>query len=86
MQTTTPQKGFTTQKQTQEWLLYNLLFHGKPATNNVVAHAFNPSIWEAEAGRAEFEGSVVYRASSKMARATQRNPVSKKQSMSNLFS
>ena len=49
MQTTTPQKGFTTQKQTQEWLLYNLLFHGKPATNNVVAHAFNPkAVWSTD--------------------------------------
>jgi hypothetical protein len=35
----------------------------------VVAHAFNPSTWEAEAG--EFM-------SSRPARATQRNPVSKK--------
>jgi hypothetical protein len=34
----------------------------------VVAHAFNPSTWEAEAG--EF-------LSSRPARATQRNPVSK---------
>jgi hypothetical protein len=38
----------------------------------VVAHAFNPSTWEAEA-------SLVYRVSSRTARATQRNPVSKKQ-------
>jgi hypothetical protein len=29
----------------------------------VVAHAFNPSIWEAEAG--EFEASLVYRMSSR---------------------
>jgi hypothetical protein len=35
----------------------------------VVVHAFNPSTWEAEAG--EF-------LSSRSARATQRNPVSKK--------
>jgi hypothetical protein len=46
----------------------------------VVAHAFNPSTWEAEAGRFLFEASLVYRVSSRTARATraiQRNPVSK---------
>jgi hypothetical protein len=37
----------------------------------VVAHAFNPSTWEAETG-------LVYRVSSRTARATQRNPVSNK--------
>jgi hypothetical protein len=45
----------------------------------VVAHAFNPSTWEAEAGGShEFEASLVYKVSSRTARATQRNPVSKK--------
>jgi hypothetical protein len=44
----------------------------------VVAHAFNPSTWEAEAGRSEFEDSLVYRVSSRTARAIQRNPVLKK--------
>jgi hypothetical protein len=44
----------------------------------VVAHIFNPSTWEAEAGNSEFETSLVYRVSSRTARATQRNPVSKK--------
>jgi hypothetical protein len=41
----------------------------------VVAHAFNPSTWEAEA-----DGflSLVYKVSSRTARAVQRNPVSKK--------
>jgi hypothetical protein len=39
----------------------------------VVAHAFNPSTWEAEAGR--FLSS---RPAWSTARATQRNPVSKK--------
>jgi hypothetical protein len=41
----------------------------------VVAHAFNPS-----RGRriSEFEVSLVYRVSSRTARAIQRNPVSKK--------
>jgi hypothetical protein len=36
----------------------------------VVVHSFNPSTWEAEA-------SLVYRVSSRTARVTQRNPVSK---------
>jgi hypothetical protein len=42
----------------------------------MVAHAFNPS-----RGRqiSEFEASLVYRVSSRIARATQRNPVSKNQ-------
>jgi hypothetical protein len=53
----------------------------------VVAHTFNPSTQEAgfrpsftqEAGRwiSEFEASLVYRVSSRTARATQRNPISK---------
>jgi hypothetical protein len=43
----------------------------------VVAHAFNPSTWEAEAGG--FEASLVYRVSSRIARAIQRNPVSENQ-------
>ena len=40
-----------------------------------VAHTFNSSTWEAEAGRSEFEASLVYSISSRTARATQRNPV-----------
>jgi hypothetical protein len=45
----------------------------------VVAHNFNPSTWEAEAGEFfEFEASLVYRVSSRTSRATQRNPGSKK--------
>jgi hypothetical protein len=44
----------------------------------VVAHAFDPSTWGAEAGRSlEIEASLVYRVSSRTARATQRNRVSK---------
>jgi hypothetical protein len=44
----------------------------------VVAHAFNHSTWEAEAGGfLSFQASLVYRVSSRRARATQRNPVSK---------
>jgi hypothetical protein len=44
----------------------------------MVAHAFNPSRGR---GRqiSEFEASLVYKVSSRTARATQRNPVSKKQ-------
>jgi hypothetical protein len=38
----------------------------------VVAHAFNPSTWEAETRWiSEFEASLVYRVSSRIARATQ---------------
>jgi hypothetical protein len=44
----------------------------------VVAHAFNPSTWEAEAGRV-YKASLVYKVSARTARATQRNPVSKNQ-------
>ena len=44
----------------------------------VVAHAFNSSTWEAEAGGSlELEASLVYRVSFRTARATQRNPDSK---------
>ena len=41
-----------------------------------MAQTFNPSTPEAEAGRSlcEFEVSLVYRMSSRIARATQRNP------------
>jgi hypothetical protein len=44
----------------------------------VVAHAFNPST-RGSRGRwiSEFKASLVYRVSSRTARATQRNPVSK---------
>ena len=45
-----------------------------------MAHSFNPSTWEADRGRqiSEFEASLVYKVSCRTARATQRNPVSKK--------
>jgi hypothetical protein len=46
----------------------------------VVVHAFNPSTWEAKAGRiSEFKASLVYKVSSRTARDIQRNPVSKNQ-------
>jgi hypothetical protein len=46
----------------------------------MLAHAFNPSTQEAEAGRfSEFEASPVYKVSSRTARAIQRNPVLKNQ-------
>jgi hypothetical protein len=47
----------------------------------VVVHAFNPSTWEAEAGgflSSRPEASLVYKVSSRTARAIQRNPVLKK--------
>ena len=44
----------------------------------MVVHTFNPSTWEAEAGY-ELKASLVYSVSSRIARATQRNPVLKKQ-------
>jgi hypothetical protein len=43
----------------------------------VVALALNPSTWETGRWISEFEASLVYRVSSRTARATQRNPVSK---------
>ena len=43
-----------------------------------MAYAFNPSTWEAEAGGfLRSRPSLVYRVSSRTARATQRNSVSK---------
>jgi hypothetical protein len=52
----------------------------------VVAHAFNPSTWEAEGRQiSEFEASLVYRVSSRTARAIQRNPVSKNQKKKKKF-
>jgi hypothetical protein len=46
----------------------------------MIAHFFNSSIQGAQAGHnSEFEDSLVYRVSSRSARATQRNPVSKNQ-------
>jgi hypothetical protein len=45
----------------------------------VVAHTFDPSAWKAESRWiSEFKASLVYKVSSRTARATQRNPVSKK--------
>jgi hypothetical protein len=41
-----------------------------------VVYTFKPSGWEAEAGDSLiFEANLVYRVSSRTARATQRNPV-----------
>jgi hypothetical protein len=45
----------------------------------VVAHAFNPSTWEAEAGRFEFKASLVYKVSSGTARATEKPCLKNKQ-------
>ena len=58
----------------------NFLFFKSICSRAVVVHAFNPSTRELEAGRriSEFEASLVYKVSSRTARATQRNPVLKK--------
>ena len=46
----------------------------------MVAHAFNPSTWEARGRQIpKFEASLVYKVSSRIARVIQRNPVSKNQ-------
>ena len=44
----------------------------------MVAHAFNPSPQEAVRRISEFEASLVYSVGSRTARATQRNPITKK--------
>ena len=50
------------------------------ATTAQLAHSFNPSTWEAEAGRfLKFEASLAYRVSSRTARTIQKSPISKKQ-------
>jgi hypothetical protein len=67
----------------QKWRSLPISTVGEPSDQNmpcieaVMAHTFNPSTWEAEAGEiSEFKASLVYRVSSRTARATQRNPVS----------
>jgi hypothetical protein len=56
------------------------------STLRVVAHAFNPSHLGGR-GRwiSEFEASLVYKVSSRTARAIQRNPVSKKSAPTTVF-
>jgi hypothetical protein len=49
----------------------------------LVGHAFNPSTWEGELGDPEFKASLVYKASSRIARAKYRNPVSNKTKQNN---
>jgi hypothetical protein len=50
------------------------------SSREVVAHAFNPSTWEAEAGGfLSSRPAWDYRVSSRTARTAQRNPVSNKQ-------
>jgi hypothetical protein len=44
----------------------------------VVAYTFNPSTWEAEAGRSEFEVSLVYRESSRIALGLHRETLPRK--------
>jgi hypothetical protein len=51
-----------------------------------VAHAFNPSTWGGRGRRiSEFEASLVYKVSSRTAKATQRDPVSKKRGKKKTF-
>jgi hypothetical protein len=59
--------------------MYEKIIFNKKIKLGVVAHAFNPSTWEAKAGRFlnSREDSPVSKVSSRTARATQRNPVSK---------
>ena len=52
---------------------------GPSFSRAVVAHAFNPSSQETEAGGSLFKASLVYRVSSRTAKATQINPVLKNQ-------
>jgi hypothetical protein len=59
----------------------SFIFKDVDVQPGVVAHAFNPSTREAEAGgflSLRFEASLVYKVSARTARATQRNPVSEK--------
>jgi len=57
-----------------------MLERERERTRKVVAHTFNPSMQDAEAvDLCEFQASLVYRVTSRTARATQRNPVSKKE-------
>jgi hypothetical protein len=52
----------------------------------MVAHTFNPSTWEAEAGRfLEFEASLVYRVSSRTARAAENPCLEKPKKKKKLF-
>jgi hypothetical protein len=52
-----------------------LTLDDKNKSRGAVAHTFNPSTWEAEAGLvSELEDSVVYRVSSRTAGAIKRNP------------
>jgi hypothetical protein len=52
----------------------------------VVAHTSNPSTQEGKGRQiSEFEASLVYRVSSRTARAIQRNPVSKKQNNNKIY-
>jgi hypothetical protein len=47
-------------------------------SQDMLVNVLTPGTREAEAGKSEIKASLVYRASSRLARATQRNHVSKK--------
>jgi hypothetical protein len=61
------------------------LYRNSTFLPGMVAHTFSPSTWEAGRGRwiSEFEASLVYKVSSRTARAIQRNTVSEKQKTKN---
>jgi hypothetical protein len=54
-------------------ILLKMYFHWE-----VVAHAFNPSTWRIDTNGSEVETSLVHAENSRIARAMQSNPVSKK--------
>ena len=59
-------------------ILTHGLFKNDQESPVVVVHAFNPSIWEVKTvDLYEFKASLVYKASSRAAKTTERNPVSK---------
>jgi hypothetical protein len=57
----------------------NTAVWGTQVNIRIQASAFNPSTWEIS----EFKASLVYRVSSRTAKATQRNPVSEKNKRKN---
>ena len=62
-------RGLDKKKINKMWYTRHVLFYWA-----VMAHAFNPTTWEAETnGCLEYKASLFYRASSRTGRATQRS-------------